>query len=169
MDYGCVCETAMGKFGIRASDDVVTGIFFGGLPRQMGENALCREAARQIGEYMAGKRKVFELPVQLAGTGFQNAVWEALRAVPWGETRTYGQIAAMLGRENAARAVGGACRINPIPLIVPCHRIIGSNGSLTGFAGGLDMKRALLRLESVELARNGGSGCCGAKQVSAPN
>jgi methylated-DNA-[protein]-cysteine S-methyltransferase len=153
MEYGGVCETVMGKFGIRASDDAVTGIFFGGLPgqAQTGENALCREAARQIGEYLAGKRKVFELPLRLSGTDFQNAVWDALMAVPWGETRTYGQIAAMLGRKNAARAVGGACRINPIPLIVPCHRIVGSNGSLTGFAGGLDMKRALLRLESVEL------------------
>jgi methylated-DNA-[protein]-cysteine S-methyltransferase len=155
MEYGCVCETAMGKFGIRASDDAVTGVFFGGLPRQTGENALCGEAARQIREYLAGKRKIFEIPVRLTGTDFQNAVWDALMAIPWGETRTYGQIAAMLGKANAARAVGGACRLNPIPLIVPCHRVVGSNGSLTGFAGGLDMKRALLRLESAEFARNG--------------
>jgi methylated-DNA-[protein]-cysteine S-methyltransferase len=150
MEYAWNYDTAIGRLGIRAADDAVTALFFGGLPPQTveGENTLCRETARQLREYLAGERKVFDVPIRLAGTAFQNAVWEALLAIPWGETRTYGQIGASLGRQNAARAVGGACHRNPLPIIVPCHRIVGSTGSLTGFAGGLDMKRALLRLEA---------------------
>ena len=105
-------------------------------------------AARQIDEYLAGERTDFDLPLAPAGTPFELAVWERLRAIPCGDTVTYGELAAELGRPGAARAVGRANGRNPLWIIVPCHRVIGANGSLTGYAGGVDVKRALLELES---------------------
>ena len=108
---------------------------------------LLAEARRQLEEYFAGSRRVFDLPLAPEGTAFQRAVWEALQAIPYGETRTYGQIAAAVGRPKASRAVGGACHCNPIGIIIPCHRVVGSSGRLTGYAGGLDRKAALLALE----------------------
>ncbi len=108
---------------------------------------LLAEARRQLEEYFAGSRRVFDLPLTPEGTAFQRAVWEALQAIPYGETRTYGQIAAAVGRPKAFRAVGGACHCNPIGIIIPCHRVVGSSGRLTGYAGGLDRKAALLALE----------------------
>ena len=105
------------------------------------------EAARQLSEYFAGHRKVFDLPLAPGGTAFQQAVWKALAAIPFGDLRSYRDIAEEIGKPNAVRAVGAANGRNPIPIVVPCHRVIGSDGSLTGFAGGLDMKRALLALE----------------------
>lgn len=112
-----------------------------------GPTPLLAEARRQLEEYFAGSRRVFDLPLAPEGTAFQQAVWEALRAIPYGETRTYGQIAAAVGRPKASRAVGGACHCNPIGIIIPCHRVVGSSGRLTGYAGGLDRKAALLALE----------------------
>lgn len=104
-------------------------------------------AARQLDEYFAGTRTVFDLPLDPTGTAFQRAVWAALLAIPYGETRSYLDIARAIGRPTATRAVGAANGRNPLPIIAPCHRVIGSNGALTGFGGGLPTKRLLLALE----------------------
>ena len=112
-----------------------------------GPTPLLAEAQRQLEEYFAGARTSFDLPLAPHGTPFQQAVWGALLDIPYGETRSYGQIAAAVGRPKASRAVGGACHCNPIVIIVPCHRVVGASGSLTGYAGGLDLKAALLALE----------------------
>ncbi len=101
----------------------------------------------QLQEYFAGKRTAFDLPLELEGTSFQLAVWKAMLEIPYGETRTYGQLAAAIGRPAASRAVGQAANRNPIWIVIPCHRIVGSNHSITGYAGGLSMKQALLELE----------------------
>jgi len=104
-------------------------------------------AAVQLGEYFAGHRKIFDLPLGPMGTPFQMAVWKALQDIPYGETRSYRDIAAAIGNPAACRAVGMACNKNPIWILIPCHRVVGSSRSLTGYAGGLDMKRTLLELE----------------------
>jgi methylated-DNA-[protein]-cysteine S-methyltransferase len=106
------------------------------------------EAERQLNDYFAGKLKKFSLRFDFAGTEFQKEVWRALAAIPFGETRSYGDIARQIGRPKAVRAVGAANGKNPISIIVPCHRVIGSNGKLTGFAGGLETKAFLLKTES---------------------
>jgi methylated-DNA-[protein]-cysteine S-methyltransferase len=106
-------------------------------------------ARRQLGEYLAGLRRDFELPLAPRGTDFERRVWRALCAIPYGETRSYAQIAATIGNPAACRAVGRANGRNPLPIVVPCHRVIGSDGSLTGFGGGLDLKRFLLDLEGA--------------------
>jgi methylated-DNA-[protein]-cysteine S-methyltransferase len=103
--------------------------------------------AKQLGEYFRGKRQVFDIPLRLAGTDFQRSVWDELRSIPYGATTTYGEIANRIGNPKAVRAVGLANGQNPIPIIIPCHRIIGSNGKLTGFGGGLEKKAFLLQLE----------------------
>ncbi len=109
------------------------------------------ELAKQLTEYLEGKRQTFELELEPEGSELQKEVWRQLLAIPRGETRSYGQIAEAIGSPGAARAVGRANATNPIPVIVPCHRVIGSNGKLTGFGGGLPMKKQLLRLEGVEV------------------
>ncbi len=101
----------------------------------------------QMEEYFSGRRHCFHLPIAPAGTDFQLRVWAALRSIPYGETRSYGQIADAVGCPHGARAVGMACHVNPLLIVTPCHRIVGSNGALTGFAGGLEMKKKLLELE----------------------
>jgi len=103
----------------------------------------------QLQEYFEGSRTEFDLPFALKGTPFQLCVWQELLRIPYGKTRTYGEIAAAIGKPGAARAVGMACNRNPIWLIVPCHRVVGKNGMLTGYEGGLDMKRKLLELEQT--------------------
>ncbi|ATY33261.1 methylated-DNA--[protein]-cysteine S-methyltransferase [Sphingomonas psychrotolerans] len=108
---------------------------------------LC-ETERQLALYFAGKLDAFTVPLDFSGTAFQKSVWKALLAIPFGETRSYGEIARQLGRPGAARAVGAANGRNPISIIAPCHRVIGASGKLTGFAGGLEAKRYLLGLES---------------------
>ena len=105
-------------------------------------------AAVQLDEYFTGARRAFDLALRPAGTPFQLAVLEALRSIPYGETRTYAQIAAAVGKPRAVRAVGAANARNPLPLVIPCHRVIGSDGSLTGFGGGMETKRFLLALEA---------------------
>lgn len=112
------------------------------------ETPLLRAAREELLSYFSGERRDFDLPLAPAGTDFQRAVWEALKAIPYGETRTYGEIAAAVGRPKAVRAVGQANHVNPLPIFLPCHRVVGKNGALTGYAGGLDLKRALLALES---------------------
>ena len=112
-----------------------------------GETPLTLQAAEELEEYFSGKRRRFTVPLSPHGTDFQQAVWEALRAIPYGETRTYGEIAAAVGRPKAARAVGMANHDNPLLIFTPCHRVVGKNGALTGFACGLEVKRRLLALE----------------------
>lgn len=112
------------------------------------ETPLLRVARTQLLEYLSGARRSFDLPLDPAGTAFQRSVWEALRAIPYGQTRTYGEMAAAVGRPRAVRAVGQANHVNPLPIFIPCHRVVGKNGALTGYAGGLDLKGALLALES---------------------
>ena len=109
-----------------------------------------REVARQLGEYFAGKRRTFNLVLAPEGTPFQRATWRALTEIPYGSTVSYGELARRLGRPGASRAVGAANGANPLPIVVPCHRVIGRDGSLTGFGGGLPVKRALLALEGVD-------------------
>lgn len=111
------------------------------------KTALLEDAERQLKEYFAGVRKKFDLPLKPDGTAFFQSVWKALMDIPYGETRTYGDIAAAVGKPKAARAVGMANHHNPIMIVIPCHRVIGSNGQLVGYAGGLDIKRRLLSLE----------------------
>ncbi len=105
-------------------------------------------ARGELEEYFSGARREFDLPIYFGGTDFQRRVWEALRGIPYGEVRTYGGLAGELGQPRAARAVGGACHKNPIVIIIPCHRVVGASGRLTGFAGGLETKRHLLTLEA---------------------
>lgn len=107
-----------------------------------------RETVHQLRAYFAGKLHVFDVPLELLGTDFQKRVWSALVTIPYGETRSYSQIAAQIGAPRAVRAVGAANGRNPIPIIVPCHRVIGSSGNLVGFGGGLEWKRLLLDLEA---------------------
>jgi O-6-methylguanine DNA methyltransferase len=106
---------------------------------------------RQLEEYFAGERREFDLTLAPEGTPFERSVWEELRRIPFGETRSYGEIARAIGRPNAFRAVGRANGANPIPIVVPCHRVIGSDGSLTGFGGGLEAKSRLLEIEGRRL------------------
>lgn len=115
------------------------------------ETPLLREARAQLEAYFAGRLRTFDLPLEEQGTAFERDVWTALRTVPYGETRTYGQIAAQVGRPKAARAVGMANHRNPIIIITPCHRIVGARGALTGYALGLDIKAALLRIEGARI------------------
>ena len=117
---------------------------------------LLEEAQRQLFSYFAGERTDFDIPLHLHGTEFQMKVWNALRQIPYGETRTYAELAAMVGNPKACRAVGGANNKNPIMIFVPCHRVIGADGSLVGFGGGLYAKRFLLELEAEVAAENAG-------------
>lgn len=112
------------------------------------ESSLMREALAQLNAYFAGKLILFDLPLAPKGTAFQLKCWEALQQIPYGQTRTYGQQAQMIGQPTAVRAVGMANHCNPLPILIPCHRVIGKNGSLTGYAGGLPVKQLLLELEA---------------------
>jgi methylated-DNA-[protein]-cysteine S-methyltransferase len=117
-------------------------------PTEAPEHPVLLETERQLAEYFAGARKAFSLPLDFAGTEFQRSVWAALLTIPYGETRSYGQIARQIGRPKAVRAVGAANGRNPLSIVAPCHRVIGASGELTGFAGGLATKRFLLALET---------------------
>ena len=116
---------------------------------QYDRHPVLLEAERQLGEYFGGRRKTFALKLDLAGTAFQRKVWNALLTIPFGETRSYAQIARQIGSPAAVRAVGAANGRNPVSIVAPCHRVIGSTGKLTGFAGGLDVKAHLLSLEGA--------------------
>jgi methylated-DNA-[protein]-cysteine S-methyltransferase len=114
--------------------------------------SVCHAAAQQLKEYFGGIRNTFDLPLDPHGTPFQQRVWRALLAIPYGETISYGELARRIGRPTSQRAVGAANGQNPLPIVVPCHRVIGSNGSLTGYGGGLPIKQHLLELESAPVA-----------------
>jgi methylated-DNA-[protein]-cysteine S-methyltransferase len=141
----------IGKIGIAEENGCITRIVFGNknCPEDFAvmKTALIDKAASQLDEYFSGKRKEFDLPLRLPGTPFQRSCWAALQSIPWGETRSYKDIAVQIGNPKAVRAVGMANNRNPIPIIVPCHRVIGSDGSLTGYGGGLHVKKCLLDIE----------------------
>jgi methylated-DNA-[protein]-cysteine S-methyltransferase len=150
-------DSPVGELKLVASDKGLVAILWeNDNPRRVpladtaedNKHAILLETERQLKEYFAGSRRQFSLPLAFNGTRFQKDVWEALLSIPFGETRSYGQLATKLGKANASRAVGAANGRNPISIIVPCHRVIGSSGKLTGFAGGLDAKATLLRLEN---------------------
>jgi methylated-DNA-[protein]-cysteine S-methyltransferase len=152
-----VIDSPVGKLKLVASADGLAAILWGrddptrvplGPCVESSEHPLLVETEQQLREYFEGKRRTFSLALHFRGTVFQKRVWQALLTIPYGETRSYGQIAAQIGRASAARAVGAANGKNPISIIAPCHRVIGSDGKLTGFAGGLDIKERLLALEA---------------------
>jgi methylated-DNA-[protein]-cysteine S-methyltransferase len=151
-----IIESPVGKLKLVASDEGLVAILWeNDKPRRVRLNDLIEndrypilvQTERQLNGYFAGKRKTFSVTLDMRGTRFQKNVWEALLAIPFGETRSYGQLAKQLGNPRATRAVGAANGRNPLSIIVPCHRVIGSSGKLTGFAGGLDTKAHLLNLE----------------------
>jgi len=151
---GCV------TIGIAEEDNAVTELFFENhVPARFKkadckevETPLIKEAALQVEQYLAGKRRDFSVPLAACGTEFQKAAWNALLTIPYGETRSYKNMAEQIGRPKAVRAVGMANNRNPISIIIPCHRVIGHNGALTGYGGGLPLKRYLLELEQDRLS-----------------
>jgi methylated-DNA-[protein]-cysteine S-methyltransferase len=143
-----IIETPIGAITTTVDENgAVRSVLFGEREGERHDPDATREVDRQLAEYFAGERDRFELVLAPSGSPFQHRVWELLKQIPFGETRSYGQLAAQLGSRQASRAVGRANATNPIAIIVPCHRVIGGNGSLTGFAGGLDVKRRLLDFE----------------------
>jgi methylated-DNA-[protein]-cysteine S-methyltransferase len=162
-----VMDSPVGPLFLATSQDGLCAVDFlaaaaleqrvAGLRQRFPEHAWaagsCPEAVAQLEAYFAGRLGAFRLPVLLRGTPFQLAIWRAMRAIPYGQTRTYADMAAATGRGfGAARAVGAACGANPVAIVVPCHRVVGSGGSLTGFGGGLRAKRWLLRHEGALIA-----------------
>ena len=148
-------DTMLGPMYATADDDGITGIYFEGgrhAPpidpawREAATPAL-RDCATQVREYLDGRRRAFDLPLAVRGTGFQASVWRAIAAIPYGQTTSYASLAATLGRANAARAVGAATGRNPWSIVVPCHRVVGTDGSATGYAGGVERKLRMLALE----------------------
>lgn len=150
-------DSPVGRLLLAASDDALVAIEFtdnrhpvkrdGGW--REGDNAVLRETQRQLREYFGGVRQRFALPLAPRGTAFQCAVWDALATIPYGATWSYRDLAVRIGKTDATRAVGAANGRNPIPIVLPCHRVIGADGSLTGFGGGLPTKRFLLELEGA--------------------
>lgn len=152
-------DSPTGRLTLGASDHALVAVLFerGRGPRDIGRPALeapdhplLRTTARELDEYFDGRRREFSVPLEFRGTEFQREVWNALREIPFGETRTYTQIARRIGRPEAVRAVGAANGANPISIIAPCHRVIGASGALTGFGGGLENKALLLALEGPQ-------------------
>jgi methylated-DNA-[protein]-cysteine S-methyltransferase len=157
LTYWHQMQSPVGPLLLAGTADALTHVYFQSGPRPARPASDWHKSAaplaavvRQLEEYFAGSRREFELPLAPAGTEFQLAVWQALRGIPYGRTVSYGQLARDLGHANGARAVGLANGSNPLPVIIPCHRVIGADGSLTGFGGGLPIKRALLGLEGAD-------------------
>lgn len=153
-------DSPLGPMRLAASSQGLCGLWFEGDPHQpdlaaipmQPQHPLFLQAMQQLHAYFAGELQKFELPLDLSrGTPFQQAAWQALRALPYGSSTSYGALSAAIGRPRAMRAVGAAIGRNPVSIIVPCHRVIGANGALTGYAGGLPRKQALLQLEGVLL------------------
>ena len=148
-----IYDTKIGKISIMDNGIGITDINFikEDLPSGFNqvETSLIKEAKHQLDEYLEGKRKSFDIPLSFAGTDFQKSVWNALMAIPYGETKCYSEIAEYIGNSKACRAVGLANNRNPISIIIPCHRVIGKNGKLVGYGGGLDIKEKLLKLENI--------------------
>ena len=145
----CVLDSPVGRLTIHVQGDAITLLERTTLPLLPPSSPLLREAATALARYFSGELRCFSLPLRAKGTPFQQAVWSLLLEIPYGETRTYGDLARALGKPGASRAVGMANHHNPISILIPCHRVIGADGSLTGYGGGLDMKRFLLTLEGA--------------------
>jgi methylated-DNA-[protein]-cysteine S-methyltransferase len=147
----CFRETLLGKIGIEDRNGSIVAVYFENDPvspdREVGETALLRQAFKQLEGYLAGRLTLFSLPLEPEGTPFMKEVWRKLQDVPYGHTASYKDIATEVGNPRAVRAVGQANHRNPIPIFIPCHRIIGSNGNLVGYGGGLALKEKLLALE----------------------
>jgi methylated-DNA-[protein]-cysteine S-methyltransferase len=157
--FCCVVDSAVGPLSLMATQNALVALVWrraghGGVPFAEAvdrpNHPILRAATRQLREYFAGKRCAFDVPLEFRGTEFQRNVWSALLTIPYGQTRTYRQIAEQVGKPAAVRAVGAANGRNPIAIIAPCHRVIGTNGHLTGFGGGLDAKAHLLALEAPQ-------------------
>lgn len=155
-----VLATPLGEYLIAAEGQAITGVwrrdqaYFPAAARlgvAAPDDPLLKRAAEQLTAYLSGERAEFDLPLAPRGTDFQHRVWTALRAIPRGRTTTYGALARELGSPRGAQAVGRAVGTNPISIVIPCHRVLSSTGTLTGYAGGVDTKQALLRLEGVEV------------------
>lgn len=146
-------DTIIGRVGIAEKDDQITNVFFGNDDAadniKVSETKLLKEAARQLKSYLAGDLKTFDLPLKPSGTPFMKDVWRCLMTIPYGETCSYKDIAEKIEKEKAYRAVGQANNKNPIPIFIPCHRVIGAKGELTGYRGGLAIKEKLLELEKA--------------------
>ena len=150
-----LCSSPLGELTLVSNGHALTHILFPDQPlgssatqAESGEDEVLLTAQRELAEYFGGKRQRFSVPTSAAGTAFQTQVWDALAEIPFGELRSYRDIAVSIQKPKAVRAVGAANGRNPLPIIVPCHRVIGSDGSLTGFAGGMAAKRLLLELEN---------------------
>jgi len=145
-------DSPIGKLWLSSEDGKITALSFEEIK---GGNTVCdpvlREATKQLSEYFDGMRKVFDLPLEVKGTEFQKKVWKELIKIPFGETRSYGEIAKAIGNPKASRAVGMGCNRNNIAIVIPCHRVIGKDGSLTGFASGVGIKAKLLDHERRNL------------------
>lgn len=152
-------ETPIGTLTVVAGETGIRQVLWDGQPlpegATPGSGGILDAAVGQIREYFAGTRNTFDLPLELVGTPFQQKVWRELGGIPFGGTISYGEQARRVGRPQAARAVGAANGRNPVPIVLPCHRVIGSGGELTGFGGGLDVKRALLNHEAAVIAGAG--------------
>lgn len=146
-------ETEIGTIGIRENNKYITDIYFSKIDTNdnIEETELIKECFLQLKEYFEGNRKSFDLPIDAKGTEFQKKVWDELLKIPYGETKSYKDIALAIGNEKACRAIGMANNKNPIPIIIPCHRVIGSNGKLVGYAGGINVKEKLLNIEKIDL------------------
>ena len=156
MDNVAIVGTPLGALRVEGDDDAVSAIRFvdrGAPPPSTGTGAVARAVA-QLQAYFRGELRAFDVPIAPRGTEFQVQVWSALVDIPFGVVCSYAQLAARLGRPGATRAVGAANGSNPIPILVPCHRVVGSDGSLTGYGGGLERKKALLELEGVRTGSN---------------
>lgn len=148
-------ETPIGKIGLAEEWGFITNLYFMNMKQPLNakqiETEILKEGFVQLCEYLNGERKEFDLPLNPSGTDFQQTVWSELLNIPYGETRSYKDIALAIGDEKKTRAVGGANNKNPVPIIIPCHRVIGSNGETTGYSGGTDKKEWLLNLEAGNL------------------
>lgn len=149
MKFYSTYNSPVGTIVVAVDESGITNTHFGETPSVTGGKTtpLLEVAIAQLEEYFAGQRRTFDLPLNPSGTEFQRRVWTELLKIPYGQTRTYGQVAAAAGNPRAARAVGMANNRNPISIIVPCHRVVGADGTLTGYGGGIENKGALLRLE----------------------
>jgi methylated-DNA-[protein]-cysteine S-methyltransferase len=150
-----VYPTPLGRITLACDGAGLTRVVFGvqELPGTYAPCEITNRASTQIQEYLAGKRKTFDLPLHPLGTQFQRNVWDKLQTIPYGQTRSYKEVAQMLGNPKAMRAVGMANNKNPLPIVIPCHRVIGANGDLVGYAFGLKIKKFLLDLEKNTLAK----------------
>lgn len=154
MVYCCFCHTPLGRMLLAQEEEELILVEFDATPLknwQQADTPLLVQAKAQLSEYFAGTRQEFTLPLSPKGTPFQQKVWAALQTIPYGQTRSYGEIARQIGSPKAARAVGMANHHNPIAILIPCHRVVGQNGALTGYAGGLERKKALLQLEGCAI------------------